>query len=231
MKEQEKQEKATEQVAEENATAATAAEAEAEAAAETEAEVTAEAAAEATEAAPSEAAHGLSPAAEEAFAHFLSVLTPEERQVLVGVISRLRAYEAAQAEAARAAEEAACLREMESEPAFAGISERAEALRALIGSVSWLRELPTRDRLAAACYIDRGMRLHTPTPQEKLEGLLSDPALMRALAERQAAVRAARARQTPPIAPGMGQAPAAPVASPRSLGEAKRAAKNILRVK
>lgn len=175
------------------------------------------------------AGEAISQGAREAFAAFLSALSPQDKQVLCAVLGRLQDYERARAEQARAAAEAACLSEMEREPAFAGIREQADGMQALISKLPWLQALPVRERLEAACYMDRGMRWHAPTPQEKLEALLSDPALMRALAERQAALRLAQEKTTPPVRAGAGLSPATAVAKPKSLGEAKQAAKRFLR--
>lgn len=175
------------------------------------------------------AGEAISQEAREAFAAFLSALSPKDKQVLCAVLGRLQDYERARAEQARAAAEAACLLEMEREPAFAGIREQADGMQALISKLPWLQALPVRERLEAACYMDRGMRWHAPTPQEKLEALLSDPALMRALAERQAALRLAQEKTTPPVRAGAGLSPATAVAKPKSLGEAKQAAKRFFR--
>ena len=183
----------------------------------------------AEEEAGEEAGEAISQGAREAFAAFLSALSPQDKQVLCAVLGRLQDYERARAEQARAAAEAACLLEMEREPAFAGIREQVDGMQALISRLPWLQALPVRERLEAACYMDRGMRWHAPTPQEKLEALLSDPALMRALAERQAALRQAQEKTTPPVRAGAGLAPATAVAKPKSLGEAKQAAKRFLR--
>ena len=183
----------------------------------------------AEEEAGEEAGEAISQGAREAFAAFLSALSPQDKQVLCAVLGRLQDYERARAEQARAAAEAACLLEMEREPAFAGIREQVDGMQALISRLPWLQALPVRERLEAACYMDRGMRWHAPTPQEKLEALLSDPALMRALAERQAALRQAQEKTTPPVRAGAGLSPATAVAKPKSLGEAKQAAKRFLR--
>ncbi len=183
----------------------------------------------AEEEAGEEAGEAISQGAREAFAAFLSALSPQDKQVLCAVLGRLQDYERARAEQARAAAEAACLLEMEREPAFAGIREQVDGMQALISRLPWLQALPVRERLETACYMDRGMRWHAPTPQEKLEALLSDPALMRALAERQAALRQAQEKTTPPVRAGAGLSPATAVAKPKSLGEAKQAAKRFLR--
>ncbi|MBO5050957.1 MAG: hypothetical protein J6D31_02065 [Clostridia bacterium] len=183
----------------------------------------------AEEEAEEEAGEAISQGAREAFAAFLSALSPQDKQVLCAVLGRLQDYERARAEQARAAAEAACLLEMEREPAFAGIREQVDRMQALISRLPWLQALPVRERLETACYMDRGMRWHAPTPQEKLEALLSDPALMRALAERQAALRQAQEKTTPPVRAGAGLSPATAVAKPKSLGEAKQAAKRFLR--
>ena len=183
----------------------------------------------AEEEAGEEAGEAISQGAREAFAAFLSALSPQDKQVLCAVLGRLQDYARARAEQARAAAEAACLLEMEREPAFAGIREQVDGMQALISRLPWLQALPVRERLETACYMDRGMRWHAPTPQEKLEALLSDPALMRALAERQAALRQAQEKTTPPVRAGAGLSPATAVAKPKSLGEAKQAAKRFLR--
>ncbi|MBQ8350749.1 MAG: hypothetical protein IJY20_01735 [Clostridia bacterium] len=187
-------------------------------------------AAEQREEAPTAKGGPLSPAAMAAFARFLDALNEEDKQVLTGLLTRFREMAAESLAAAQAAEEEAMLAAMEEIPVFAGIRGRTDAMHALIAQVPWLRSLPLRDRLAAACYIDRGMQQHTPTPEEKLQAVLSDPALLRALAEKQAALRAAQARGTPP-AVGTGLAPATVKEKPKSLSEAKTEAKRFLRAK
>ena len=172
----------------------------------------------------------LSPAAMAAFGQFLAALDGQDKATLSTLIAPLREILAAQQAAAAAAEEEDVLAGMEGEAAFAGIRDRMGAMRQLMAQVPWLRELPLRDRLAAACYIDRGMQQHTPTPEEKLQALLADPALLRALAEKQAALRAQGSISAPPILSG-GRAPAAVKKPPRSLSEAKTEAKRFLRAK
>ena len=172
----------------------------------------------------------LSPAAITALANFLGSLNQRDTQVLTALLARFRSLFERQRAVSAAAEEEACLSEMEKEPAFQGIRGRREAMHGLIARVPWLRNLPTRDRLAAACYIDRGMQQHAPTPEEKLEAVLSDPALLRALAQKQAALRAALANGTPPVRNG-GRAPAVIKETPKSLSEAKTEAKRFLRAK
>jgi hypothetical protein len=183
------------------------------------------------ESAKEQAARGpLSPVAMAAFANFLAALDEQDKATLSTLIAHLREIVASQKAAAAAAEEEAMLAGMEGEAAFAGIRDRMGAMRTLMEQVPWLRELPLRDRLAAACYIDRGMQAHTPTPEEKLQAVLSDPALLRALAEKQAALQAQAGRTAPPIISG-GHAPATVKKPPKSLAEAKTEAKRFLRAK
>lgn len=162
-----------------------------------------------------------------AWGKFLASLAPKERDTVLAVLSRLAAREAARREAE---EEQTVLTEMEGMPAFAGILARRGELRELIGKIGWLRALPIRDRLAAACYLDRGMRLHEPTREEKLEAILSDPALMRALAEKQAAARGARRGALAPAARTGGRMPANLPKPPKDLHEAGLAAKQFFNI-
>lgn len=157
-----------------------------------------------------------------AWGKFLAALSPRERETVLGALTRLAEGERARRESEAVA---TCLAEMEKSPAFAGILSRRDAITDLISRVGWLQALPMRDRLAAACYLDRGMRLHEPTAEEKLEAILADPALMRALAERQATLRGAQ-KQT--VAPGVragGRMPANLPKPPKTLREAGQAAK------
>ncbi|MBQ8859184.1 MAG: hypothetical protein IJ012_05280 [Clostridia bacterium] len=161
-----------------------------------------------------------------AWQSFLSAISAEDRAKLLAVLSRL-----AEGERARRlrAEEDALLAEMEKEPAFAGITSRRKQMQALVAEISWLAALPTRERLAAAFYLDRGMRYHEPTKEEKLSALLSDPALLRAFAERQAILAAEARERVAPIARG-GRMPADLPKPPRNLAEAGAAAKRVFRV-
>lgn len=172
----------------------------------------------------------LSPAATAALAQLFASLDGHDKQALLSLITRFREMAEAGRAAQMAAEEEACLCEMEGQPAFCGIRGRLQAMHGLISGVPWLQALPLRERLAAACYIDRGMQLHAPTREEKLQAVLSDPALLRALAERQATLQSATQKSTPPILSG-GRAPAVVKAPPRSLSEARDEAKRYLRAK
>ena len=180
-----------------------------------------------TEATPTEVGEAAPLPLAAAWGKFLSSLSPDERETLIGVLTRLATREAARREAE---EEQAILAEMDSMPAFAGILSRRGELDALIGRIGWLRALPMRDRLAAACYLDRGMRLHEPTREEKLEAILSDPALMRALAEKQAMARAAGRGAFAPTARAGGRMPANLPKPPKDLREAGLAAKQYFHV-
>ncbi len=162
-----------------------------------------------------------------AWENFLASLAPGDKEALLSVLTRLAAREAARREEE---EEAACLTEMEGMPAFAGISARRGEIDDLIARIGWLRALPMRDRLAAACYLDRGMRLHEPTREEKLEAVLSDPALLRALAEKQAMARAAKRGALAPTAHAGGRMPANLPKPPKDLGEAGLAAKQYFQI-
>ena len=161
-----------------------------------------------------------------AWQSFLSAISAEDKGRLLAVLSRL-----AEGERARRlrAEEETLLAAMEKEPPFAGITARREQMQALIATVPWLAALPTRERLAAAFYLDRGMRYHEPTKEEKLSSLLSDPALLRAFAEKQATLAAAaRAGVAPTV--GSARMPADLPKPPRDLAEAGAAAKRVFRV-
>ncbi len=178
-----------------------------------------------------EAAEGEPPAATPAplgaaWQSFLSAISAEDKGRLLAVLARL-----AEGERARRLreEEDALLAEMEGEAPFAGISTRRAEMQALIGEIPWLAALPTRERLAAAFYLDRGMRYHEPTKEEKLSALLSDPALLRAFAEKQA-VLAAEARAGVAPTAHSGRMPADLPKPPRNLAEAGAAAKRVFRV-
>lgn len=164
-------------------------------------------------------------------ADFLAALTPTERQTLVAVLSHLSQAER-EREAARArAEEDAILSEMEGEPVFRGIGARADALRALAGAVDWLGALPVRERLAAAFYIDRGMRYGEPTREDLLHAVLSDEALLRELSLRRREASELQKKTLPPVHAKRGAtgAPAAVKREPKTLAEATSEAKKFLR--
>jgi hypothetical protein len=172
----------------------------------------------------------LSPAAMRAFGAFLAALTEEDRQTLQALLARLQGLsQSLAAERARVARESA-LAALEQDGRLAGIRDRLPEIDALIARLPWLQALPIEERLAIACYLDRGMQQHAPTAEEKLEAVLSDPALLRALSERQAALRLAHGSMTPPVA-ARGLAPALVKTPPETLSEAKREAKRFLRVK
>lgn len=185
---------------------------------------------------PAAVAEELAPAATDlraAWEQFFASLSAEDRAALTAALDRLIAAEEHQlASEARAAEEAT-MAELEGEAAFAGICERAEAIRALIARISWLRALPMRERLVAALYLDRGMRLHEPTPEEKLEAVLSDPALMRALSERMALLRdRERALRPPTVRASHGaRMPARLPEVPKNLKEAEEAAHHYFKIR
>lgn len=162
-----------------------------------------------------------------AWQSFLSAISEEDRGKLLAVLARL-----AEGERARRLreEEDACLAEMEKEEPFLGIATRRDAMQTLVATVPWLSALPTRERLAAAFYLDRGMRYREPTKEEKLSALLSDPALLRAFAEKQALLTAEARAGVAPTARG-GRMPADLPKPPRDLAEAGAAAKRVLRVK
>lgn len=202
-----------------------------EAASETAANAETAADAPAEEAAAAPGGAPLSPAAMAALAQFAASLTGEDREVLAAVLTRLSRLAAAEQEAARLAEEEACLAALEGDRAFADIRRRRAGMQELIEALPWLRALPLRDRLAAACCLDRGRRVPSPTTEEeRLEAVLGDPALLRALAERQARARRAGGEGLPPT-PAPGRAPACLKAPPASLSEAKAEAKRALRVR
>ncbi len=162
---------------------------------------------------------------------FLAAISDTERAALLGALSRLADAERLQArEAERAAEEEA-LAEMGRAPAFFDIKERRDAIRALCSSVAWLRELPLYERLAAAYYIDRGARFGEPTREDLLRTVLSDEELMRELSLRRREAKARVTETLPPVGrtAGIGSTPATVKKSPRSLDEARDAAKKFLR--
>ena len=161
-----------------------------------------------------------------AWQSFLSAVSAEDRERLLAVLARLSENERARR---LQAEEESCLAQMEGEAPFTGIAARAAEMRALIARIPWLASLPTRERLAAAFYLDRGMRYHEPTKEEKLSALLSDPALLRAFAEKQAVLAADARARVAPIARG-GRMPADLPKPPRNLAEAGAAAKRVFRV-
>lgn len=164
-------------------------------------------------------------------AAFLAALSPTERQTLVAVLTRLSDGEREREAAAARAEEEAILSEMEKVPVFRGIGARAEALRALAGAVDWLGALPVRERLAAAFYIDRGMRYGEPTREDLLHAVLSDEALLRELAQRRREATETTKKTLPPVYARRGSAgmPATVKSAPKTLSEATGEAKKYLR--
>lgn len=164
-------------------------------------------------------------------AAFLAALSPTERQTLVAVLTRLSDGEREREARAARAEEEAILSEMEKVPVFRGIGARAEALRALAGAVDWLGALPVRERLAAAFYIDRGMRYGEPTREDLLHAVLSDEALMRELAQRRREATETTKKTLPPVHARRGSAgmPATVKSAPKTLSEATGEAKKYLR--
>lgn len=168
-----------------------------------------------------------------AWNRFFSSLSEGDRVTLLAVLDRLCAGERQRLEHEAHAAENAAIAEMDKDPAFAGIAERADALRTLISKIGWLRSLPMRDRLAAALYLDRGMHMREPTPAEKIEAVLADPALLRALAERQAmAEREAEALRPPTVrAAHSGRMPARLPKEPENLTEAGEAAKHYFKIR
>lgn len=169
----------------------------------------------------------------EALADLFSSLSEHDRATLLFALQAMLASERARAAQKERAEEEAVMAEMDTMPAFAGILSRAEAVRALISRLDWLRALPPRERLSAALYLDRGMRLREPTPAEKLESVLADPALLRALAEKQALSREAERATRPPAVKGAsgGRMPARASKKPKSLDEAGEAAKHYFKIR
>lgn len=172
----------------------------------------------------------LSPAATAALMQLATALTAEDKAVLATALGRLSQLAEAGQAAARQAEEEACLTDLAGEPAFADIRGRLPGMQALIESMPWLRALPLRDRLAVACCLDRGRQWQPPTEEERLSAVLSDPALLRALGERQASLRRAEGQGIPPTH-RPGRAPAVLKAPPASLSEAKAEARRALHVR
>ena len=170
---------------------------------------------------------------EVAWRAFLAALSEEDRATVGMLLTSLAEAAKEHRDRAAAAEEAALLSEMENEEAFAGITERRDALRALIEKIGWLRALPPRERLSAALYLDRGMRLHEPTPEEKLSAVLADPELLRALAAHHAKGREAARAAQPPTAGGAHSArmPAHLPKTPLDLAEAGEAAKHYFKIR
>ena len=168
----------------------------------------------------------------EALADLFTSLSEPDRATLLFALQAMLASARERAAQKERAEEEAVMAEMDTMPAFAGILSRAEAVRALIGRLAWLRALPPRERLSAALYLDRGMRLREPTPAEKLESVLADPALLRALAEKQAFAREADRATRPPVVRGASgsRMPARVPKEPKSLEEAGEAAKHYFKI-
>ena len=168
---------------------------------------------------------------EEAFAAFLSSLSEGDRAGVAAMLTEAKKARAAHVAAARAAEEEAVIAEMEKADAFSDIRTRREAIEALCSHIYWLGALPLRERLATALYLDRGMRLHEPSAEEKLAAVLSDPALLRALAEKQAEEQAARASLLPPAHTLGTRMPANLKKPPKNLAEAEEAAKHYFKIR
>ena len=168
----------------------------------------------------------------EAWRAFLAALSEEDRATVGMLLSSLAEAAREHRDRAAEAEETALLSEMEKEEAFAGITERRDAMHALIDKIPWLRALPPRERLSAALYLDRGMRLAEPSFEEKLSAVLADPALMRALAEHRARDRETAHKQ-PPTAGGAHSArmPARLPKTPLDLAEAGEAARHYFKIR
>lgn len=169
----------------------------------------------------------------EALADLFSSLSLRDRAMLMQALQRMLAGERERAAQEERAEEEAAMAEMDAMPAFAGILDRAEAVRELIARLDWLRALPMHERLSAALYLDRGMRLREPTPAEKLESVLADPALLRALAEKEALSREAERATRPPAVKGANgsRMPARVPKKPKSLAEAGEEAKHYFKIR
>lgn len=202
-----------------------------EAAAEAVAEAVAESPASAPDEAPAPDVQATADTDLSRAAALLATLPPQEQAALIGALAHLCESERMREEAMARAEEEAAIAEMEGTPVFAGISARADAIRALSGAVGWLSALPLYERLAAAYYIDRGMRYGEPTKEDLLEAALSDSALGRELALQASRENARTAAALPPVQRkrGLSRAPAAVKAAPRTLKEATDEAKKFLR--
>ena len=164
-------------------------------------------------------------------AAFLATLPEREREALIGALAHLLESERLQKAAAARAEEDAAIAQMEGSPVFAGISARKDAIRALSGAVAWLSSLPLYERLAAAYYIDRGMRYGEPTREDLLEAALADKALGRELARRTGEENARTAAAMPPVRKRRGPSatPASVKEAPRTIAQATDEAKKFLR--
>ena len=172
----------------------------------------------------------LSATAYRAFTQFLSALTEEDKQTLQAVLARLSGLAEAQAAEAARAERERAIAALEAREGLRDIRARLPQLEGLIARLPWLLALPLSERLTVACYLDRGMQQHTQTAEEKLQAVLADGELMRALAAHGASLRAAHGSMMPPVATG-GRAPALVKKPPADLSEAKREAKRFLRAK
>ena len=153
----------------------------------------------------------------------LDGLRPGERAALIAALaSRMRREE-----------EDALLAELAKESGYSDIAEYAEEMHALPTRFPFLASLPPRDRLTAAYHMCRGLSAKPRTAEERLEELLSDPAMLQALSERFSRLLAARRDATPPVPIRSGTAvpPADRRPSPRDLREASRAAKHYLGIK
>jgi hypothetical protein len=152
----------------------------------------------------------------------LDRLAPGERAALIAALaSRMRR------------EEEEAMAELAEDANYADIGNCAEELRALPARFPFLNTLPTKERLAAAYLMYRGLAEKPRTAEERLEELLSDPAMLRALSEKFSRLLAARREATPPIPVRSGTAvpPADRRPSPRDLREAATAAKRYLGIK
>lgn len=153
----------------------------------------------------------------------LDGLRPGERAALI----------AALATRMRREEEETALAELAEEPEYADITEYIEEIRALPSRFPFLADLPTKERLTAAYHMYRGLSASPRTAEERLEDLLTDPAMLRALSERFSKLLAARRDATPPVPVRTGTAvpPADRRPLPRDLREASVAAKRYLGIK
>ena len=153
----------------------------------------------------------------------LDSLRPGERAALIAALATRMRHE----------EEKTVLAELAREPGYADITEYAEEMRALPTRFPFLAGLPTKERLTAAYHMCRGMKEAPRTAEERLEELLTDPAMLGALSERFSRLLAARRDATPPVPVRSGTAvpPADRRTSPRDLREASVAAKRYLGIK
>lgn len=152
----------------------------------------------------------------------LDRLSPGERAALIAALAiRMRENRR---------EEEAQLAALDTDPAYAGIAGRAEALRSLQTQFPFLRTLAPRDRLIAAFHIDRSLHPPQPDTEQRLQALLQDAPLLRALSAYRSALLEARNRSVPTMASESGATlpPAYRKPAPRDLREAGHAARNAL---